>query len=61
MQEVTIHGKLTAIGYLIEHNVYGNEWQGAGMYHAITAVYGATTTTFKKSYLDKLLIDAEDF
>lgn len=52
--------KTKALKYLIKHNVYGNEWQGAGMYEAIVKLmdYKGVIT---KSYLDLLLKEAEEF
>lgn len=48
-----------AIKYLIKHSVYGNEWQGAGMWEAVEELMksGKKVT---QSYLDKLLKEAED-
>jgi hypothetical protein len=51
--------KIDALEYLIKNNVYGNEWQGAGMYEIIVKMMkheGKLT----KEYLDKLLKEAED-
>jgi len=59
-KEITIHGKLTAIGYLISNTKYTDEWSGADMYEAIEKVYKKNETTFEKSYLDRLLIEAEE-
>jgi len=59
--KTTIHGRLTAIGYLVEHSAYVDEWTGAGMYEAIEKVVKASTTTFDKDYLDELLKAAEHF
>ena len=53
--------KIGAINYLVEHNVYSNEWTGAGMYEAIvTVVEAPQKTRFTKVYLNKLLEKASD-
>jgi hypothetical protein len=52
--------KIESIKYLIKNSVYGNEWQGAGMWEAVLEImkrkYKITT-----KFLDKLLKEAEDF
>lgn len=53
--------KIGAITYLVKNNVYGNEWQGAGMYEAIVKVVEAPKKTrFSKDYLNSLLKEAEN-
>ena len=61
MEEKYIHGKLTAIQYLIDNTAYGDEFSGAGMYEGIVKVMTSQETTFYKSYLDELLQEAKDF
>lgn len=53
--------KLNAIKYLVENNVYDNEWSGAGMYLAIEDVINNDTEWFEESYLDHLLKKAAEF
>ncbi len=54
--------KIGAINYLIEHNVYENEWQGAGMYEVIVEVVNAPKGfRFSKEYLNSLLEKAKNF
>lgn len=52
--------KIGAINYLVKHNVYSDEWSGAGMYEIITKIIEAPQKTrFSKTYLDSLLEEAE--
>ena len=51
--------KLQAMEYLMEHNVYGNEWQGAGMWEATERVMRSRTPITIR-WLTKLLKEAED-
>lgn len=60
-RKITIHGKLTALKYLIDRSVYKDEWSGAGMYEAIEEVFKAKDTGFDKRYLDRLLKEASEF
>jgi len=53
--------KLEAIEYLIEHSVYGNEWSGAGMWHAVMEVMRHKNTGISKDFLDKQLQAASEF
>lgn len=53
--------KLDSIKYLVENNVYDNEWSGAGMYHAVEDVINNDAGWFEKSYLDHLLKNASEF
>lgn len=53
--------KLEAIQYLFDHSVYGNEWQGTGMWEAVIYIMGKVDNyIFSKSDLDKLLKQAEE-
>lgn len=51
---------LEAIKYLAEHSVYGNEWQGAGMWEAVTTVLATGRSLLTKDYLDILLKRANE-
>ncbi len=51
---------LEAIKYLSEHSVYGDEWQGAGMWEAVTTILVTGERLLTKEYLDILLKRAED-
>jgi hypothetical protein len=53
--------QLEAIKYLIEHSVFGNEWQGAGMFTAVEKVMSHKGNYITKYFLDKLLKEAEDY
>ena len=53
--------KLTAVEYLVQNNVYQDEWTGAGMYEAIEAIIKSEEKEFTKEYLDGLLKDASNF
>ena len=59
MKEVKTFTKIRALEYLIMHNVYGNEWQGAGMYESIEEMMKHKGKITQK-YLDNLLKEAED-
>lgn len=52
---------LEAIKYLADHAEYGNEWQGAGMWEAVTTVLVTGKTLLTKEYLDVLIKRAKDF
>ena len=52
--------KLVAIKYLVKHNVYTDEWSGAGMYEAIEEVILYSPKNIAKRYLDKLLKQAKN-
>ena len=53
--------KIGAINYLVKNNVYGNEWQGAGMYEAIAKIIETPNKfRFSKEYLNSLLEEAEN-
>lgn len=51
--------KIHALEYLIENSVYGNEWQGAGMYEIIVKMM-KYQGIIKQKYLNRLLKEAED-
>ena len=53
------YSKLEAIEYLVEHNVYGNEWQGAGMWEIVCEMM-MTKKAITEKYLNSLLKKAED-
>jgi hypothetical protein len=52
--------KLLALKYMIDHNVYGNEWQGAGMYEAIVKIIRYKGKSITTEYLRRLLKEAEN-
>lgn len=52
--------QIKAIKYLAEHSVYSNEWQGTGMWEAVTTVLATGNRLLTKEYLDTLLKTAED-
>jgi hypothetical protein len=51
--------KLEAIKYLIEHEFNGDEWQEAGMYHAIKEVI-EFKGFISNNHLDRLLKQVEN-
>lgn len=53
--------KIDALKYLVENSVYGDEWSGAGMYHAVENVIKSDDEFFTKDFLDSLLKDAANF
>ena len=55
----SVMSKISAIKFLIKNSVYGNEWQGAGMYEAVEKMmeYKGRITAH---YLIELLKEAED-
>lgn len=52
--------KYKAVKYLIKHNVYSDEWTGAGMYEAIVKLYNYKGI-ITRAYLDNLLKEASEF
>lgn len=52
--------KINAIQYLVDHDKYSNEWQGAGMWEAVLSIMGNTNEDWDKETLDMLLERAED-
>jgi hypothetical protein len=62
MEEQINFNKLQALHYLVDNSVYGDEWSGAGMYHAVSTVIDEDDNLlFAKEYLDKLLEKAKNF
>lgn len=53
--------KIEALKYLVQNNVYCDEWSGAGMYHALSIVIESLEDSFTKEYLDGLLENASEF
>lgn len=53
--------KLEALKYLIDNNVYYDEWRGAGMYEALSTVIKSEEEIFTQEYLDDLLKKASEF
>jgi hypothetical protein len=53
--------KIQALQYLVDNSVYGNEWQGAGMWEAVRSIMENTNDDWAKETLDMLLKRAEDF
>lgn len=53
--------KIEALHYLVDNNVYGDEWSGAGMYHSVRDVIKSDEDSFTKEFLDNLLKEAKDF
>jgi hypothetical protein len=51
--------QIEAVQYLVDHQVYTNEWTGAGMWEAVLTVMG-NTMDWDKAHLDDLLKKAED-
>lgn len=55
-----IYNKLEAIEYIVANSVYGNEWQGAGMYEAVEKIIKSRKLYFPEKYLQRLLKEAEN-
>lgn len=53
--------KEDALKYLIENEICSNEWNEAGMYHALRDIITNKEHFFKRSELDDLLKKAENF
>lgn len=51
--------QIDAIKYLAKHGVYGNEWQGAGLWEAVLAIL--KHQNISEPTLKKLLAKAESF
>ena len=47
--------QLEAIKYLAEKGNYGNEWQGAGLWEAVTTILATESALLNKEYLDVLI------
>lgn len=61
VDEPGTYSTLNAVKYLKEKSVYGNEWQGAGMWEAVGNVLDSSKRVFTKDELDKLLEVAQNF
>lgn len=55
----SVMSKLNALEYLIENSVYGDEWQGAGMWEAVLEMM-KYEGKIRAIDLDKLLKEAEN-
>ena len=53
--------KEEAIEFLVKYSVYGNEWQGAGMWEAVKKVMETPNKRITLEFLKLLLKKAEDF
>ena len=51
--------RLEAIKYISKNSVYGNEWQGAGMWEAVEKILQSISAYFDEEYLNDLLREAE--
>jgi len=51
--------KEKAIQYLVDNSVYGDEWSGAGMWHAVVSVM-TSKPDITEERLQKLLQEAKD-
>ena len=51
--------RLEAIKYIWKNSVYGNEWQGAGMWEAVEKILQSISAYFDEEYLNDLLREAE--
>ena len=60
MKEEKKYNKYTAIEFLVVNSVYGNEWQGAGMYEQIERIIKGKKLYFYKKDLTKMLKEAEN-
>ena len=54
------YNKYNAIKFLVENSVYGNEWQGAGMYEQIEKIFATPKHYYYQKDLRKMLKEAED-
>lgn len=52
--------KFEAIEYFVANSVYGNEWQGAGMYEIIERIIKSPKLFYFEKDLNKMLKEAED-
>lgn len=52
--------KIEAIEYLVANSVYGNEWQGAGMYEAVERIIKSSKLFYYERDLKRFLKEAED-
>ena len=60
MKKENKYDKYTAIVFLVANSVYGNEWQGAGMYEQIERIVKSPKLFYWKKDLRKMLKEAED-
>ena len=52
--------KYEAIVFLVTNSVYGNEWQGAGMYEQIEGIIKSPKLLYLEKDLSKMLKEAEN-
>ncbi len=52
--------QLEAIKYLAEHGIYSNEWQGAGLWEAVTTILVTGSKLLNEDYVKILLKRAEE-
>lgn len=55
------YNRLESIKYMIDNEVYGDEWSGAGMYEAIVKIIKSDKEDFMESFLIELLDKASKF
>ena len=53
--------KIEALEYLVENNVYNDEWSGTGMFSILRDVIRSNAETFEKIDLEILLEKARNF
>jgi len=51
--------QIEAIKYLVDNSVYGDEWTGTGMWHAVEKVMGRKQAWTQKQ-LEELLAEAQN-
>ena len=60
MKKENKKNKYEAVEYLVANSVYGNEWQGAGMYEAIERIIKSPKLFYWEKDLRKMLKEAEN-